>query len=200
MTLKKHIIDTIKEWQLKIGNIDTDIRLYYPKSSLCDYMEVPESVSDDDLLEMLSDYMKNKAEELGNVNITYNKDRYCIEVLDKGCKYVEDNIDTPEFLTAFLAALKTQKFEEILEVFKRYARENNTELVFEKETDGLGTVLYLKDENVEPYVYCVEQDDFGITYHRFAKDDYLQLATLSEAEDDVKSGRTAPITETKEII
>ena len=41
MTLKKHIIDTIKEWQLKIGNIDTDIRLYYPKSSLCDYMEVP---------------------------------------------------------------------------------------------------------------------------------------------------------------
>lgn len=175
MTLKKHIIDTIKEWQLKIGNIDTDIRLYYPKSSLCDYMEVPESVSNDDLLEMLYDYMENKVGELGKVNITYNKDRYCIGVLDKGCKYVEDNIETPGFLTDFLAALKTQKFEEILEVFKKYARENNTELVFEKETDGLGTVLYLKDENVEPYVYCVEQDDFGITYHRFAKDDYLKI-------------------------
>ena len=32
--LKKHIFDTIKEWQIKLGYIEEDMKLYYPAESL----------------------------------------------------------------------------------------------------------------------------------------------------------------------
>ena len=34
MTLEKHVIDTVKEWQTKIGTDDAGVRLYYPKVSM----------------------------------------------------------------------------------------------------------------------------------------------------------------------
>ena len=40
MTLEKHVIDTMKEWQIKIGSFDSNIRLYYPKKSLCRYLDL----------------------------------------------------------------------------------------------------------------------------------------------------------------
>ena len=30
-------------------------------------------------------------------------------------------------------------------------------------------------EEVDPYVYCFDADDFGVTYHRFARVDYEKL-------------------------
>ena len=41
MTLEKHVIDTVKEWQTKIGTDDAGVRLYYPKVSLCGYLKLP---------------------------------------------------------------------------------------------------------------------------------------------------------------
>ena len=32
--LKRHIYDTVKEWQMKIGSLDESIGLYYPAESL----------------------------------------------------------------------------------------------------------------------------------------------------------------------
>ena len=29
---------------------------------------------------------------------------------------------------------------------------------------------------IEPYVYCVESDEFGLTYHRFTREDYEELS------------------------
>ena len=44
MTLERHVIDTMKEWQLKMGSFDMDIRLYYPKTSMCRYMEMEKDI------------------------------------------------------------------------------------------------------------------------------------------------------------
>ena len=41
MTLEKHVIDTVKEWQTKIGTDDAGVRLYYPKVSMCGYLKLP---------------------------------------------------------------------------------------------------------------------------------------------------------------
>ena len=41
--------------------------------------------------------------------------------------------------------------------------------------DGLGKVFYFMDDTIDPYVYCLEFDAFGATYHRFSKEDYEAL-------------------------
>ena len=41
MTLEKHVIDTVKEWQTKIGTDDAGVRLYYPKVSMSEYLKHP---------------------------------------------------------------------------------------------------------------------------------------------------------------
>ena len=37
--LKKHIIDTVKEWQMKIGYRAESMKLYYPAASLAELLE-----------------------------------------------------------------------------------------------------------------------------------------------------------------
>ncbi len=41
--------------------------------------------------------------------------------------------------------------------------------------DGLGSVFYFEKDSTERYVYCVEDDDFGLTYHRFTRKEYEDL-------------------------
>ena len=123
LTLEKHVLDTMKEWQLKIGSLDQDIRLYYPKKSLCEFLEVEDTIEIDKLVKAVTEYLQSKA--------------------------------------AYL--------------FEEYAKKEGTTYIVDKEQDGLGTVLYFADSRVDPYVYCLEEDDFGITYHRFARNDYRDL-------------------------
>ena len=41
--------------------------------------------------------------------------------------------------------------------------------------EGLGHDFYFDKEGVDDYIYCVEADDFGLTYHRFTWEDYVML-------------------------
>lgn len=175
MTLEKHIIDTMKEWQTKIGNFDTSVRLYYPRESLCVYLGLQENIANDELKKSIMKYLREEAAFLGEVAVSYNKERFCIEVGKKGCNYVEHNVPEPEFLSRFLKALSTQDMKKILNVFDQYANEHHTTYICDKENHGLGTVIYFENQMVEAYVYCLEQDVFGITYHRFTMNDYARL-------------------------
>lgn len=175
MTLEKHIIDTMKEWQLKIGSLDTGIGLYYPKDSLCGYLGLDEDMENEQLEQEVENYLNTKAPYLGKADVSYAKDRYCIRVDEVGCDYITNQVEEPEFLKLLLEQLKKQDFEGLKQAFEQYAKDHKTTLASEQEEDGLGTVFYFADEEVEPYVYCVEQDGFGITYHRFAKSDYVKL-------------------------
>lgn len=175
LTLEKHVLDTMKEWQLKIGSLDQDIRLYYPKKSLCEFLEVEDTIEIDKLVKAVTEYLQNKAAFLGDITTTVAGDRLCIEIGKEGCQYVEQFVEEPEFLKLFLEALKKQKMEEMVHLFEEYAKKEGTTYIVDKEQDGLGTVLYFADSRVDPYVYCLEEDDFGITYHRFARNDYRDL-------------------------
>ena len=57
------------------------------------------------------------------------------------------------------------------------------------ESEGLGMVFYFlpgaddasadvrSGSDIDTYVYCVEEDDFGITYHRFSWSDFQKLVS-----------------------
>ena len=102
MNLEKHIVDTLKEWQLKLGSIDQHIKLYYPVDSICDYMEwkkMPETEQEKNvLLHTVKKYLSEQAPYLGNITLNYTDSRMGLEVPAEGCRYVADNVKTPEFL------------------------------------------------------------------------------------------------------
>ena len=175
MTLEKHVIDTMKEWQIKIGSFDSNIRLYYPKISLCRFLNLSIDIDNEELSSYIEQYFTEKIKYLGNVTVSANQDRFCIMVGKEGCDYVEKKIPEPEFLVKFLEILKSQKLQDILDYFREYAIKQGTCVCVEKEEGGLETVLYFADEHVEPYVYCIDENEFGITYHRFTKEDYVDL-------------------------
>lgn len=175
MTLEKHIIDTMKEWQIKIGNFDSNIRLYYPKISLRHHLDLDANMENEELCHYIEEYFAEKVKYLGNVKATAERDRFCIMVGKEGCDYVENEVPNPEFLTDFLKVLKSQNIDNILNYFKEYATEHGTGICIQEEEGGLETVVYFENEDVEPYVYCIDRNEFGITYHRFTKEDFAEL-------------------------
>lgn len=177
MTLEKHVTDTMKEWQIKIGNLGSELRLYYPKSSLCGYLNQSVDVEDETLRRYTEEYLRKQAVYLGAVSVSVDKERFCVCVGKQGCDYIEKNIPTPEFLSALLSTLESQKPERIISCFEEYARNHGT--VVKQEKDGESNIFYFENENIEPYVYCIDQNEFGITYHRFTREDYSDLSRRS---------------------
>lgn len=175
MTLEKHIMDTMKEWQIKIGSFDSDIRLYYPKTSLCRYLNLSMDIDNGVLSGYIEKYFADDIKYLGNVTVSANQDRFCILVGKEGCDYVEKEMQEPEFLAKYLEVLKGQKMEAIVDFFEEYAKKHDTRVCIQKEEKELETILYFENEDIEPYVYCIDQNEFGITYHRFSKEDYMDF-------------------------
>ncbi|KIR02215.1 hypothetical protein P261_01029 [Lachnospiraceae bacterium TWA4] len=169
--LEKHICDTIKEWQMKIGYQEEPMKLYYPEESLRGLLDIPE---DTDLYEALAWFINEVQARLGVIKCSNNGDRYCLEIPPVGCKYIAEEIKDSAFLKDFLEIITSKKgsLEQIADCFRKY----DENFVLEDRTaDGLGHVYYFTNTDIDDYMYCVESDDFGITYHRFVREDYEKL-------------------------
>ena len=172
MTLEKHVIDTVKEWQTKIGTDDAGVRLYYPKVSMCGYLKLPVEEDSEKICQEAEAYFEKSVPELGHVTVTEKADRFCVFVSPEGCDYINREIPVSEFLEGFLKVLKTQDMQQVRAYFQAFAKAHGTTVCEEDDEEDLGTVLSFADKDVEPYLYCVTDDQFGITYHRFTKDDF----------------------------
>lgn len=172
MTLEKHVIDTVKEWQTKIGTDDAGVRLYYPKVSVCGYLKLPVEEDSEKICREAEAYFEKNVPQLGHVEVTEKADRFCVFVSPEGCDYINREIPVSEFLEGFLKVLKTQDMQQVYGYFETFAGAHGTTVCEEADEEDLGTVLSFADKNVEPYLYCVTDDQFGITYHRFTKDDF----------------------------
>ena len=172
--LTQNVIDTIKEWQIKIGYQNESMRLYYPADSLKKLLDLPEDTSLPALLEHLSIFSDTEKAVLGTLTISNEKDRICLLVPKEGVAYIHEHIPDSVFLKAFLKEITTPgcTLENIRKLFYSFS-----DSVVEKdlEHDGLGKVFYFTDDSIDPYVYCLEFDEFGATYHRFSKEDYEAL-------------------------
>ena len=242
MDLKKHIIDTIKEWQLKIGYREGNMKLYYPGESLeamlglagrdgeagqakagrteaereagqAETGRFREDLSQEraaELLEQaLSEFCDEAEPQLGRIRISGSYERYCLEIPPKGCAYVAGKVPEPEFLKLFLKVITGAEstMEQVRECFATYGAEHGTayieeEISEEQEASGedgaamqsgdsakiedgavgdahahshMGHAFYFAEEAVEEYVYWVEENEFGLTYHRFTRADYEKL-------------------------
>ena len=178
--LERHIIDTIKEWQMKIGYKEENMRLYYPDVSLIGMLELPEGTTEKELKKNLAVFAEIVSERLGQIEISNVGDRYCLNVPVEGCRYISENVPDSELLKNLLVVLNRREndMDQVRRVFEDYATEHQGICVEEDhENEGLGLVFYYTSEETDPYVYCMEQDDFGITYHRFSRSDYNKLVS-----------------------
>ena len=178
--LEKHIIDTVKEWQMKIGYMEGDMKLYYPSVSLIGLLHLPENTNGETLKKALQNFCKDVRERLGEINISCDQDeeRYCLDIPSQGTEYIAKHVPDLEFLKRLLAVIQTpgSDMEKVRECFRRYAKEQGTGLTERNmEEDGLGMVFFFGEDCEETYVYCMEEDDFGLTYHRFTREEYNKL-------------------------
>lgn len=173
--LEKHITDTIREWQVKIGYEGGTMKLYYPVESLRRSLSLDET---EDLDAALAAFCKEVQPRLGTLAISAVKDRYCMEIPEEGCSYIERKIPVPEFLQNLLQVITTpgNTMEQVRNCFSSYAEKMHTTVEENaSEEHEMGHVFSFSDPSVDEYYYCVEENEFGLTYHRFSREDYEAL-------------------------
>ena len=169
--LEKNVCDTLKEWELKIGYGKEPVELYYPAESLCCLLGLPQEQKGR-LQEALALFSRNVQERFGEVEITHNQDRYCIRIPESGLKYVRDHVMASPFLIKFLETV--QRSESTMASVEQLFWEFSRQVVKQPGEDG-ALIFFFEDQAVDEYVYCVEEDAFGLQYHRFTRTDYKNL-------------------------
>ena len=176
--LAQHMVDTVKEWQLKIGVRKEKMDLFYPLESLKELLKLEKTATTEQLEQALTVFQKENRVLFGTLHFWKEKDRYGIEIPEEGVIHIAETIPNPEFLAKFLQVIQNpaSKMENVSNCFRKYAKEKRDVLHQENMVhDGLGSVFYFEKESTERYVYCVEDDDFGLTYHRFTRKEYEEL-------------------------
>ena len=173
--LEKHITDTIREWQGKIGYEGGTMKLYYPAESLRRSLSLDET---EDLAKALSAFCKNVQPRLGMLAIWVGCGA-CMKVCpEEGCSYIEREIPVPELLQNLLQVITTpgNTMEQVRNCFSSYAEKMHTTVEENaSEEHEMGHVFSFSDPSVDEYCYCVEENEFGLTYHRFSREDYEAL-------------------------
>ena len=87
---------------------------------------------------------------------------------------MKENKKDSAFLREFIDIVRKKGVtpEEIKGVFSSYSEDFVCE---DKREEDLGYVFFFQDDSIDKYVYCIEWDEFGTTYHRFTKKDYENL-------------------------
>ena len=162
--LAQHMVDTVKEWQCKIGVRKEKMDLFYPLESLKELLQLDPAASTEELEKILTEFQKENASLFGKLHFWKEKKRYGIEIPEDGVIHIAETIPDPEFL------------DDVCNCFQQFAKEKEDVLHQENMMhDGLGSVFYFEKDSTERYVYCVEDDDFGLTYHRFTRKEYENL-------------------------
>ena len=188
MNLRTHIIDTIKEWQIKIGYREGKMKLYYPGESLAALLGILDKDGKSEITNfeiVLNEFCRSCEPELGQISISGNWERYCLTISEKGCAYVAERVGEPEFLKLFLKEITKRENspEQIRRCFAEYAQTKNTlykedriENSHHTKSEGNhahgGAAFYFEDARVDEYVYWVEENEFGLNYHRFTREEY----------------------------
>lgn len=176
--LAQHMVDTVKEWQCKIGVRKEKMDLFYPLESLKELLQLEPAASTEELEKTLTEFQKENESLFGKLHFWKEKKRYGIEIPEDGVIHIAKTIPDPEFLKSFLKVIQNpaSKMDDVCNCFQQFAKEKEDVLHQENMVhDGLGSVFYFEKDSTERYVYCVEDDDFGLTYHRFTRKEYENL-------------------------
>lgn len=187
--LQKHIYDTVKEWQMKIGYREENMKLYYPGTSLRALLGLDADADAAELDGALEQFVQAVQPHLGHIQVSCDEkqERYCLDIPEEGIAYIAKEVPDSVFLKRFLGVITSpgSSLDDVEACFAKTAREQGIGYrKSDRSAEGLGHVfrfIYPEDaavcaEERDEYIYCVEADDFGLTYHRFDREDYEELA------------------------
>lgn len=170
--LENHIINTIKESQLKIGYTPNSVTLNYPPESVSRMIGAKIS----ELPSVLDKFSEYASPRLGRISFSLFEGRYAITVPAEGADYVNKHIKPEPFIEEWINAVKTpgklSSIEDVLSVFQKHS---DSVVCTPADSDEFQYAVYFSDGNPDDFVYCIDSDFGIITYHRFSKDDYTAM-------------------------
>ncbi len=169
--LKENISDMISEEQAKLGYMKESIRLYYPLSSLCNILEIKTDI--EGMLKELSGFSAYIKDQLGEVEISHKKDRFCFLMSPRAAEYIHLNKKENDFIYKLieLAAAHGTTMQQIEELF----RTQNDECIIENiNTDDFDVLIRFRNSK-DKYYYCFKDEGAHIIYHRFLPEDYNDM-------------------------
>lgn len=170
--LENNIIDLIEEQQLKLGYLKETVRLYYPLSSLNNFLQVKCDVEEmKHLLEQFSELTRNS---LGGIRVTSSGERFCIAVPPEGAEYVYNKLDKNGFLAQLIETVRSHgcTLEQVLQIFKNHSDKVCVQQMSNGEFDYL---IYFQDGKPDDYRYCIAIEGDHVTYHRYTPEDYEEF-------------------------
>ena len=171
--LEQNICDGVKEGQIKLGFDNETVRLYYPVTSLEAILGIKVK-DEEEMLATLQYFKEQVAPRLGEVEVSYKGDRFCIGILPKGTSYIHEYYPASPFLVDLIERVRKPMctLEDVLAIFHQYSQE-----VVCKPGDHIDFdyVIYFEDSLQDDYCYCFKFDEFHATYHRFTKFDFEDL-------------------------
>ena len=179
--LERNLIDNILESEVKLGCADSSITFYYPASSLTALLDCDEK----GLASAIAGFQKDERNRLGDIvfeELRHEKGRYAIIIPAQGINWVHAHFQPSGFMKDFVEEIRRpgNTLERITEVFYKYSPEVDIHKISEDEW-----AVAFRDEGIDPYIYHIEQNVFGLEYHRFTKDSY-PLGQAAEHHSDTE--------------
>ncbi len=173
--LIKNITDQIVEAQLKLGYVKETVRLYFPLNSLNVILGV-QILDARQMLQWLQSSEALQTSGLGALKISARGERFEISVPADGVEYVYKSVTVSPFLVDIIALFGKHHcctIEEICQVFSTH----NANYICEKMPEGadFDYVIYFPSKEPDEYYYCIKSEMAHTIYHRFMKEDYLEL-------------------------
>lgn len=170
--IRKNICDVIKEEQVKLGYRKESIRLYYPLLSLNRFLGADYTV--DEMQKELEAFAVTQISELGQIQISHKKDRFCIFLPEQATEWVYEHTEHSGFLYDFIETISRHfiTIDEIVSQFRKYSEHVHFEKVQGEDFDY---VIYFEDGEPDDYRYCLTDEHCHFIYHRFTVEDYQDL-------------------------
>lgn len=171
MDLERNLIDNILECEIKLGHASLPVSFYYPCRSLLELLQCKE----EQLPAAIKIFQQKQQGRLGDVvieELVSEKGRYVITVPASGVDWVSTNYQPSEFMKLFVAEITNPNndLQDILKVFQRFSANIEVKEISEEEW-----AVRFCDSSIDPYVYHIERNFFGLEYHRFTQEAYENL-------------------------
>jgi len=168
--LEKNIIDMLSEQQLKLGYMSETVRLYYIENSLRRLLGISDN---DDVDEALKGFCEYEETRMGHMDVIHSEGRYCFVFSPEVSEYVHEHMGEQEFLAELIAMInKRSSIFEVIDLFRRYSEKVHVE---KKENEDFDYLVYFEDNVPDHMWYCLTDEGNHVTYHRYLKEDYMEI-------------------------
>lgn len=167
--LEQNITDVIKEEQIKLGYRSETVRLYYPLTSLNNFLMT--DCNENEMNKELADFCKAVEESLGEIEVSNRGERFCLAVPPKGIDYIHDHMTNSEFIVDFIRMIEKHgcTVDDVFQTFYKYSEHVHIEKMNNGEFDYL---IYFEDGEPDEFRYCIKDEGCHMIYHRFTAKDY----------------------------